>query len=266
MKDGPVAQESQLEVVSVFTEAISESGNHAVFLTVENTSCRAIAGAYGKIKRSKSVHDDDGRYNPVEPVMPKETNLAWRSGVFAESIPAKFTRDLMVAEKLREYPGFTVFLKTSVGDSKINLLGSLVLDIEIGSEIPDSLPLTVQIKLSLGVFGLEAEILSGMSERQLRLNLTRLLHDGKDIVAQLKRAQNRGPSTGVQSQVSAEISFEAWCSRVHSTLKNTALKKLWYEQKPVDYRKDSLSDYISESERALERAETILKNLPSQEA
>jgi len=94
---------------------------------------------------------------------------------------------------------------------------------------------------------------------QLQSDLVKLLHDGKDILAKLKQAQNIDPRTNVQPQVTSEIYFEAWFANVTKALANTDFKKIWYENKVVNYRDHSLSNYIGASERALERLESILQ-------
>ena len=93
-------------------------------------------------------------------------------------------------------------------------------------------------------------------KKEVQLDLVKLLHEGKDIQAKLKRVQIQwSPS----EQVSAEIHFEAWFTDVSNTLKNTEFLNLWYENKVVNYRKDSISDYIGASERALDRLESIMQ-------
>ena len=95
--------------------------------------------------------------------------------------------------------------------------------------------------------------------KELRLKLVKLLHNGKDIQAKLKQAQNIDPRIDSSPQVSAEIHFESWLADVSNALQNTEFKKVWYEHKSVDYHYDSLTDYIDASGRALGRIEDIIK-------
>ena len=256
----PTIEESLLQIVSISTEPISETGSDAVFLTVENASDKPIAKVYGKIINSKAMPDDNGRYSPTEPIIPKQTNLAWRSGEFAETISAKRTRDIIIAEKLYEYPGFDIFFETKDGRKQANMLATIVLDIEIGSEAADVKPQIVQIKLFRIVGRLEGEILTEPNEKQWKLNLVKLLHDGQDTIAELKSAQVSDSKVNTALVVSAEARFGSWLDNVTKALMGTKLKKLWYNYEVVDPYKDRLSDYISKAERALERLESIVRS------
>ena len=93
-------------------------------------------------------------------------------------------------------------------------------------------------------------------KKEVHLELVKLLHEGKDIQAKLKNVQAQWSSF---EQVGAEVEFEAWSMHVSNTLENTEFRKLWYENKVVNYRKDSISDYIGVSERALDRLESIMQ-------
>jgi len=93
-------------------------------------------------------------------------------------------------------------------------------------------------------------------ETHIKLDLVKLFHDGKDCHAKLKRVQN---NTNITEQVSAQIHFESWFTDVTNALKNTDYEKMWYENKMVDYQKDQISEYLSVSDRALERLESIMK-------
>ena len=107
--------------------------------------------------------------------------------------------------------------------------------------------------------GQEPKTLKG----ELNLDLVKLFHEGKDIQAELERVQilsaNAQVSGFISPLVSAEIHFEAWFANVTKTLENTDCKKLWYGNKVVNHEKDSLSDYIGASKRALDRLESILQ-------
>jgi len=94
-----------------------------------------------------------------------------------------------------------------------------------------------------------------VAKKDLQLKLTKLFHDGKDIQANLSRAQAQ---RNTLDHVSAEIHFEAWFTEVSNILKNTELLNLWYEDEVVKYRRDSISDYIGASKRALDRLESII--------
>jgi hypothetical protein len=94
-----------------------------------------------------------------------------------------------------------------------------------------------------------------VAKKDLQLKLVKLFHDGKDIQANLNRAQAQ---RNTSEQVSAEIHFESWLTDVSNVLKNTEFMNLWYENKVVNYRDNSLSDYIGASNRALDRLESII--------
>jgi hypothetical protein len=256
----PPVEESQLQIVSVSTEPISESGSEAVFLTIENTSDKPISRVYGKIIESKSIPDDNGRYSLVEPIVPRQVNSAWRGGDCVEIIPAHRTRDLLIAEKLYEFPGFDIFFETNNGRKQVNMLGSLVLDLEIGTEDSDCGPQTVQIKLSRSVGQLAGEILTELNDKQWKLNLVKLFHDGQYVLAQLKKAWTNDPHCNTIEPVSAEMDFERWFAEVTKALNNTVFKKLWYEDVVVNPRKDLMPDYIDKAERTLSRFESIMKS------
>lgn len=93
-------------------------------------------------------------------------------------------------------------------------------------------------------------------KKEVQLDLVKLFHEGKDVQANLKKVQAQWSAS---EQVSAELHFEAWFTHVSNTLKNTEFINLWYENKVVNYRKDSISDYIGASERALDRLESIMQ-------
>ena len=104
--------------------------------------------------------------------------------------------------------------------------GTLVLDIEIGSEAGGIVSQVVQLKLQRVVGRLEAEILTDLSEKQWQLNLFKLFHDEEDALAILKKAQDCDPQHKPREQVWAEIHFEAWFSYVTKALENTKFRKL----------------------------------------
>ena len=91
---------------------------------------------------------------------------------------------------------------------------------------------------------------------KVQLGLVKLFHEGKDVQANLNGVRAH---RDISEQVSAEIHFESWFTDVSNTLKNTEFLNLWYENKVVNYRKDSLDDYIGASERALSRLESIVQ-------
>ena len=103
------------------------------------------------------------------------------------------------------------------------------------------------------------------SKEQLQLDLVRLLHEGKDILAELKKTQNIDPRTNTEPQVTSEIYFESWFADVTAALKNTGFEKLWYEDKVVNYRNNFIVDYIGASGRALDRIESIMKLISDKE-
>ncbi len=88
------------------------------------------------------------------------------------------------------------------------------------------------------------------------LKLVKLFHDGKDYHSKLKMAQN---NTSITEQVSAQLHFESWFADVTNAIKNSGYKKMWYEYEVVNCEKDSISEYLSASARALERLESIMK-------
>ena len=99
-------------------------------------------------------------------------------------------------------------------------------------------------------------------ETHIELDLIKLFHDGKDIRSELEMAQD---NKNTNEQVSAELHFESWFADVTNALENTDYKKVWYENKVVDYRQDQISEYLSASDRALERLESIIKIIPHEE-
>jgi len=99
-------------------------------------------------------------------------------------------------------------------------------------------------------------------ETHIKLDLVKLFHDGKDIRSELEMAQD---NKNTNEQASAEIHFESWFTDVTNALENTDYKKVWYENKVVDYRQDKISEYLSASDRALERLESIIKLISHKE-
>ena len=71
---------SVLQITSVSTEFTPDSISHAIFLTVENASSSPIPKVYAKIVESKIILDSNERHSLMEPTIPKQANLAWRSG------------------------------------------------------------------------------------------------------------------------------------------------------------------------------------------
>jgi hypothetical protein len=92
--------------------------------------------------------------------------------------------------------------------------------------------------------------------KQLKLRLGKLLHDGKDIRHRITTAQN---NLDINEQVAAEIHFESWFTDVTNALEDTDYKKMWYENKVVDYRRDQITDYLSACDRSLERLKSIIE-------
>ena len=101
------------------------------------------------------------------------------------------------------------------------------------------------------------------SVSQLKSELVKLLHNGKDVQSKLKRLQN---STDINEQVNAGISFEGWLAEVTIIFKNTDYEKMWYEYKIVNWEKDHhMSVYLDASVRALERLADIMKLISDKE-
>jgi hypothetical protein len=98
--------------------------------------------------------------------------------------------------------------------------------------------------------------------KEAQLNILKLYHDGEDILIELQKAQNIDPRINPQPQLPSEVHFEAWFTLVSNTLKNTEFQNLWYINEVVNNQKDSISDYIGTSERALARLESILGFIP----
>lgn len=88
------------------------------------------------------------------------------------------------------------------------------------------------------------------------MKLGKLFHDGKDIRYKIMTAQN---NLDTNERVTAEVYFESWFTKVTNALEDTDYKKMWYENKVVDYRRDQISDYLSACDRSLERLESIIK-------
>jgi hypothetical protein len=93
-------------------------------------------------------------------------------------------------------------------------------------------------------------------ERQLKLDLGKLLLDGKEILVGLERMDARLDSARA---VSAELGFEKWYKDVSKTLQKTDFNQLWHENKVGSdyYRKALKSDYIEACKYGLERLEYI---------
>jgi DNA-binding HxlR family transcriptional regulator len=93
-------------------------------------------------------------------------------------------------------------------------------------------------------------------KKTYELDLVKLFHDGKDVQAKLKRVQEHWNAS---DQVTAELYFEVWFTDVSHALQNTKFISVWNDNKVVNYQKDSLSDYIEASDRALNRLDSIVK-------
>jgi len=94
------------------------------------------------------------------------------------------------------------------------------------------------------------------SKTQLKLDVGRLLLDGKEILVDLERMNGLYDSAGV---VSAELKFEIWYKLASQSLEGTEFNQLWDKDKVgVDYYKEALkSDYIEACKYGLDRLEYI---------
>ena len=145
VKDDLVFQTRNLESelalrISTTNQPIDEAGSQTVLLEIVNVSDKLIPNIYGKIILSKTQPDSSGRYSPIEPVVPLQYNLAWQGNQFLKALSVKSPCYLIIAEKLQQCPGFTIFFETSEGRKETNMLGDLLLDIEIGSETDGFIP------------------------------------------------------------------------------------------------------------------------------
>lgn len=90
---------------------------------------------------------------------------------------------------------------------------------------------------------------------RLKLNVGKLLLDGKEILVDLEKMNGQLDAAGAAS---AELKFEIWYKDVSKTLQNTDYDRLWFENKEgLDYRKAKKSDYIETCKYGLDRLENI---------
>ncbi|MBA7601243.1 hypothetical protein ES703_08310 [subsurface metagenome] len=90
---------------------------------------------------------------------------------------------------------------------------------------------------------------------RLKLDLGKLLLDGKEILVDLEKMNAQLDSMGV---VSAELKFEIWYKDVSETLQNTEYDQLWFENKEgLNYREADTSDYLEICKHGLDRLEYI---------
>jgi hypothetical protein len=92
-------------------------------------------------------------------------------------------------------------------------------------------------------------------KRQLKLDVGKLLLDGKEILVDLEKMNAQLDSMGA---VSAELKFDIWYKDVSKTLQNTDYDQLRFEDKEgLDYRKAKKSDYVEACKYGLGRLEYI---------
>ena len=95
-------------------------------------------------------------------------------------------------------------------------------------------------------------------KRQLKLDLSKLLLDGKEILVELEKMNALSDLSGV---VSAQLNFEIWYKEISNTLRKTEFNQLWDKDKVrLDYyRKAKKADYIETCKHALDRLEHIMR-------
>jgi len=92
-------------------------------------------------------------------------------------------------------------------------------------------------------------------KRQLKLDVGKLLLDGKEILVDLEKMNGQLDAAGAAS---AELKFEIWYKDVSKTLQNTDYDRLWFENKEgLDYRKAKKTDYVEACKYGLDRLEYI---------
>ena len=92
-------------------------------------------------------------------------------------------------------------------------------------------------------------------ETHIKLELGKLLLDGKEILVDLEKMNGQLDAAGAAS---AELKFEIWYKDVSKTLQNTDYDRLWFENKEgLDYRTANKSDYVEACKYGLGRLEYI---------
>jgi hypothetical protein len=92
-------------------------------------------------------------------------------------------------------------------------------------------------------------------EKQFKLDVGKLLLDGKEILVDLERMYAQLDWSGA---VSPELKCEMWYKDASKTLQNTDYDRLWFENKEgLDYRTANKSDYVEACKYGLDRLEYI---------
>lgn len=92
-------------------------------------------------------------------------------------------------------------------------------------------------------------------EKQFKLDVGKLLLDGKEILVDLERMYAQLDWSGA---VSPELKCEMWYKDASKTLQNTDYDRLWFENKEgLDYRTANKSDYVEACKYGLGRLEYI---------
>jgi hypothetical protein len=160
-------RQSPLKVSPPIMQYVSNTGNHAILLKVENTSNVPIQGVYGKITGSKSLPTDSGLTTPIEPIVPYHTLLEWQGGKSIQTIAVGSSCNLIIAIKRNDWAGTMLFFGTETETHPTNVITPLVLNIEIGSDTLVFEPQVVQITLFWDNSNfLNAELTKGIIPRQ----------------------------------------------------------------------------------------------------
>jgi hypothetical protein len=141
--------------------------------------------------------------------------------------------------------------RDSVGKLKISLRSCRLI---IRAEIPGEQ--TESVKLAAGnEYGVETGNES-KEKRRLKLEVGKLLLDGKEILADLEKMDTRVDSA---KAVSAELKFGIWYEKVTGTLQGTPFTQLWDETKVGAhyYKTARKADYVEVCRSGLDRLEYI---------
>ncbi len=100
-------------------------------------------------------------------------------------------------------------------------------------------------------------------KRQLKLDLGKLLLDGKEILMDLEKMDGQLDASGA---VRAELQFEIWYKDVSKSLQNTDFHRLWSEKKEgVDYRTAKKSDFVEACRYGVRRLEYVMQLISDRE-
>ena len=124
------------------------SGDYEVLLGVINESDLPLFNCYKKFLSAKRIHDKYGAYGSSEPTVPLHSNLAWEGGQILKTIPVNSPCYFMIAKQLDMYPTSVIFDESNKQHD--DMVGDLLLDLEIGSESGGFSPILVKIRLHKG--------------------------------------------------------------------------------------------------------------------